>query len=100
MVIVCPPAWILIPQGSPGATTIHHLPFTIHRLSSVSGDGLAPQGRVNRYLVEGGNQDAFGFGVAGGEQVKLRNLARQNAELEQLVPDRRRLGNLLRALLH
>src|SRR2546429_125155 len=48
---------------------------------SVSSRRLAAQGWVNRYLVEGRNQNAFGFGVSGGEQVELRNLARQNAEL-------------------
>src|SRR5438874_11336464 len=66
---------------------------------SVSSRRLAAQGWVNRYLVEGRNQNVFGFGVSGGEQVELRNLARQNAELEQLVPDRRRRRNFLRGLV-
>src|SRR5881275_3226449 len=70
-----------------------------HPFLSVSRRGFAPQGGVERDLVEGGDQDAFGFGVAGGEQVELRNLTRQHAEPEQLVPDRRRLGNLLRVLV-
>src|SRR2546423_6404819 len=79
--------------------TVPRSVFRVHSFPSVSRRRLAAQGRVNRYLVEGRNQNAFGFGVAGGEQVELRNLARQHAELEQLVPDRRRSRNFLRGLV-
>ena len=40
-------------------------------------------------LVEGGDQDALGLGVAGGQEVELRHLIRERAEAEQLVADGR-----------
>src|ERR671926_1117640 len=75
-------------------------PFTIYYSlpSSVSRGRRAAQRWVKGDLVEGGDEHGLGLGVARGEQVELRHLARQHAELEEFVPDGGRPCNLLAGL--